>query len=799
MNADGDALESVQGEFSIKVTPTDQYGNPSTKTRQNAAQLAAATQYVGVSDSTSMLDSKIPDANVLQEIFVEFASNVSDCRLPSGPQVVAAGGSMFSGLAPNRSGTGLVISVRSVAAGADTSGAAVSLAKQLVAVGSSAALTFAGEGEEPPAPSGDVAAPDSLIVQDYMGADGSGDQGGFVIVTFPASDDHATVSQYRLYREIEVDIGIVDGELVSLTEPAETMVSWTVIDPLPDATILRAVVPTLDNVATDWAIAAEKGRTSSELKAAKRVFSKESVQRLVQFLGVDPNRVLTAEELSDAFTPPKDYVKSILGDQKNVVFAALDPDLSSLFSTTSVPNNILTQSSGIVSSTKTVTAEPVAAVDNIPPAAATDAEGSHLAGEVTLEWTASADDKVVGFSSYRGFSIPIAGVAKYEIMRGTDEASLESIATVAPGSDSYTDSDLPQGLSTVVYRVDALDLDNTTAGELVAVSVAVDRQEFTSADGEPVYIINPNDPTPLKVDFTDFLSFASSFNKQPGEVGFNVQADIDDDGDVDFNDFLKFAASWGRVAVAPATKPVIVPQNPGLNENVELSLQLGSDKVLAGETVTVEVLLANAKALTGFGFQLAYDPDKFEFVEAAPAETDLLKAENGETPIFLAHPEAGKVDVANALIDGGSVTGEGMVATLTFKVLREFEDEARFEVAEGVVFDTQQLTNPVVVLDALSVESTPTEFALIQNYPNPFNPETTIKYNLAEGADVQLRIYNIVGQLVRTLVAEKQSAGRYQVRWAGTDDRGMAVSSGIYFYQISAGKFSDVKRLMLLK
>jgi flagellar hook assembly protein FlgD len=52
---------------------------------------------------------------------------------------------------------------------------------------------------------------------------------------------------------------------------------------------------------------------------------------------------------------------------------------------------------------------------------------------------------------------------------------------------------------------------------------------------------------------------------------------------------------------------------------------------------------------------------------------------------------------------------------------------------------------------------------------------------------------------VKTLVGEQQSAGRYQVRWDGTDDRGATVSSGIYFYQVSAGKFQDVKRLMLLK
>ena len=87
----------------------------------------------------------------------------------------------------------------------------------------------------------------------------------------------------------------------------------------------------------------------------------------------------------------------------------------------------------------------------------------------------------------------------------------------------------------------------------------------------------------------------------------------------------------------------------------------------------------------------------------------------------------------------------------------------------------------------------------MQNFPNPFNPETTIKYNVAEGGNVSLRIYNVVGQVVRTLVAEQQSAGRYTVRWSGNDDRGVSVSSGIYFYQITAEGFADVKKLMLLK
>ena len=85
-------------------------------------------------------------------------------------------------------------------------------------------------------------------------------------------------------------------------------------------------------------------------------------------------------------------------------------------------------------------------------------------------------------------------------------------------------------------------------------------------------------------------------------------------------------------------------------------------------------------------------------------------------------------------------------------------------------------------------------------FPNPFNPATTIAYELSESANVTLQIYNVVGQVVQTLVAsEAQNAGRYQIRWNGMDDRGMTVSSGIYFYRISIGKFQEVRKLMLLK
>jgi hypothetical protein len=524
---------------------------------------------------------------------------------------------------------------------------------------------------------------------------------------------------------------------------------------------------------------------------------------MVQLLGVDPNRVLSTDELEKVFTAPKDYVASILGDRKGHVFAALDPDLGTLLGSAAVPEGIRTAGGGISSSAKTMTEAAVGAVDNIAPAAVTEAQGSFSPGTVTLTWVPSADDKVVAYSSYRGFAIPIAGVEKYEVMRGTTPDDLVKVGTLEAGTATFEDADLPTTATTAIYRVDALDTNpaNTAMSELISVPLADARVPYSAADGSPVYIINPNDATPYKVDFTDFVAFAQAFGKGTGDSGFSFQADTNDDGVIDFKDFVNFAQSFGKEAVPPtATKPIIIETPPGVNGNAELSLSLTSDRVIVGKTVSVDVSLANLEALQAFGFVLNYDADKFEFVEAAPAENDLLKTSGGETPIFLKQTESGQVTIANAVIDGEAVSGQGSVVTLTFKVLREFEDKARFEVADGIVFDSEQFANAVVVLGALSVESTPTEFALLQNFPNPFNPETTIKYNLAEASDVNLRIFNIVGQVVRTLVAERQSAGRYQVRWSGTDDRGTSVSSGIYFYELSAGgKFQDVKRLMLLK
>ncbi len=94
---------------------------------------------------------------------------------------------------------------------------------------------------------------------------------------------------------------------------------------------------------------------------------------------------------------------------------------------------------------------------------------------------------------------------------------------------------------------------------------------------------------------------------------------------------------------------------------------------------------------------------------------------------------------------------------------------------------------------------TPDAFGLFQNHPNPFNPETEISYDLPNDAYVILTVFNVIGQKVKTLVDESQNAGHKSVRWGGKDDNGNRVSSGVYFYRIQAGEYSQTKRMVLVK
>jgi hypothetical protein len=104
---------------------------------------------------------------------------------------------------------------------------------------------------------------------------------------------------------------------------------------------------------------------------------------------------------------------------------------------------------------------------------------------------------------------------------------------------------------------------------------------------------------------------------------------------------------------------------------------------------------------------------------------------------------------------------------------------------------------PVGIVE--SAPAVPFTFGLYQNHPNPFNPATIIEFSLARRVPIRLEIYNLLGQRVRTLIDGMRPAGSYRVNWDGTDESSTKVSSGIYFFRLEAGDFSDTRKMVLLR
>ena len=127
-----------------------------------------------------------------------------------------------------------------------------------------------------------------------------------------------------------------------------------------------------------------------------------------------------------------------------------------------------------------------------------------------------------------------------------------------------------------------------------------------------------------------------------------------------------------------------------------------------------------------------------------------------------------------------------------------------FTIAEDIVVasDNTELTVQIGVGVEVAIDEsglTPFEFALHQNYPNPFNPETNIQFDVAENSDVNVSIFNIMGQKVATLVNGNMDAGIYHIKWNGLSDKGIALPSGMYFYKMKSLEYQSVKKLVLVK
>jgi hypothetical protein len=167
--------------------------------------------------------------------------------------------------------------------------------------------------------------------------------------------------------------------------------------------------------------------------------------------------------------------------------------------------------------------------------------------------------------------------------------------------------------------------------------------------------------------------------------------------------------------------------------------------------------------------------DNLEQISAYVASASELSEGNVELVFYYGDSKSAGAQLKNLKLAAGSFAAKYGVAGSTYPY---FEIDLDDKALENVV---------------------PLEFTLKPNYPNPFNPRTTIQYSLPEAAKMRLEIYNIKGQLVKTLVNGEMPAGMHNVVWDGRDSKDRAVASGVYFYRISSPQNTQTKRMLLMK
>jgi len=770
---------STGGPFSGKLDSTIVY-NPGTYSQILVSAPATATQDEAFWVGLTLADS-YENTRVLDDRYVSVSANKLGVMLPPGDILIEKGSGGFWAKS-SWTGDDLVFDVKDLL---DTQTNAPGID------GRSDSVAVAAPGAAPA-----LDGPDELVASDYMGADGAGDQGGFVMLTWDLSTDHSTVDAYRIYREVQVDTRLAteldsvevvddstgvasnvafDGKIVMLDEPMDEMIPWAKVDAVPGETIGRAIVATLDNVSTYWGVMAERNGetakvafTSAEAIANPYELMTKTLAESKEAVAIDANAPVFAELLPEALSFAEEGVA--------LRFKSVDDVL---------------QSSPITRSL-----EAIAAIDNIAPEAVPFVRAidtpNDAGSSVSLTWTKSPSDQLLPRSA--GAVGPVvtdmvAGVKGYNIYRKVGaNGEYGLIAKANSGDTSFADETAFNGVR-YTYQVMPYDDDNETSSELERTAMAI-RNNVVDKDGKAVFGLFGIDN---RVGFDDFFIFADNFGLSAADENFEPAFDLAPSASpkIDFDDFFVFADNFGRNIEAAGK---VVPMMAGLNADTRLYLDGGAELPLVGEEMVIDVSMADFVELKAYGFRVNYDAEKLEFVRAV-ADNNLLGEGDLAAPRVIT-----KGDGEVAIAAYGDLVSEGDLGlSLVFRSTMEIESSF-VEVMESEVRDGNFAVNGTALPAPLQIQTRPEAFALANNYPNPFNPATTIKYALPEASDVKLEIYNVVGQVVRTLVADHQNAGRYVVQWDATNDSGHSLSSGIYFYRLQAGgEFLEVKKMLLVK
>ncbi|MCK6614241.1 MAG: T9SS type A sorting domain-containing protein [Ignavibacteriaceae bacterium] len=266
--------------------------------------------------------------------------------------------------------------------------------------------------------------------------------------------------------------------------------------------------------------------------------------------------------------------------------------------------------------------------------------------------------------------------------------------------------------------------------------------------------------------------YKSKYDVGPTNASGNYFALPTADGNINFEDLIIFSVGYGKSAGNELPKVKVNPINVTLGEEI------------VGNTVRVPVYLSGSvEDVRGLSFSFRTGMT-LKGVEKAGG----LNNENGFV-IFRQEDDLVQIDAAVIGADNKAISAEGIIAYLVF------ENKSSLELEAVIARNSFNQDIPVLMKGNSALSITPDAYALSQNYPNPFNPSTAISFALPQASEVTLKIYNTLGQEVAVLInGETMEAGIHTKAF----DAGN-LTSGVYIYKLTAGSFSAVKKMNLLK
>lgn len=429
-------------------------------------------------------------------------------------------------------------------------------------------------------------------------------------------------------------------------------------------------------------------------------------------------------------------------------------------------------------------------VDCTAPAAVTGITAAPGHGKVAVSWIHDGTD-VVAYEVYRGLwydtTYGVSAYPEYDDLAGDviptrpgsrAAADLsqewELVDTVAVGTNTLIDSFMTTGRGVYYYEVFPVDAASNW-GPAAAANDRATNYWLGDVTGLPPALVPDGE-----VDGFDMDDLGAEFgNAVPlgDPAGVLDVGPTDDwsrvgvpltDSVINFEDLMVFAMNFGVVGPAKDQAPI--------SATVQLAWVRYDDGSMA-------LRLVDGSGLKGVNVAAR--------VPVSGVRSGLLLDEQAEQTFLKNVGE--QLDVSVALLGTGKgFIGSGDLFTVSAESAIAFEDLAIK--ARGT--DNRELK--VELVEATDT-AMPRVFSLNANYPNPFNPLTKISFSLPEAQSVRLMVYGVDGRLVKTLLNERCGAGQHEVVWMGRDDADQQAASGVYFYRLDAGPYSQVRKMTLMK